>query len=68
MSSFQEANIDGTQFQGTDLSMLDHYSLESCYFNTPTNYDQTTRFPEGFDPASQRWKRGMSKDSTAQSP
>jgi uncharacterized protein YjbI with pentapeptide repeats len=54
-SSFQLVNIDGAQFQGADLSMLDGHSLESCYFKTPPKYDERTRFPAGFDPAGQFW-------------
>ncbi len=60
--SFGGVHIDGVQFQGADLSMIDRSSLESCYFETPPNYDEKTRFPDGFDPVGQQWARVMSKD------
>ena len=63
--SFGGVHIDGVQFQGADLSMIDRSSLESCYFKTPPNYDEKTRFPPGFDPVRQHWTRVMSKDQTA---
>jgi uncharacterized protein YjbI with pentapeptide repeats len=56
-TAFQAANIDGAQFDGADLSMLDRQSLESCYFDTPPTYDDRTSFPSGFDPVARMWTR-----------
>lgn len=55
--SFQLSNISGARFEGADLSALDSDSLAGCYFQTPPSYDSGTRFPVGFDPAAQHWRR-----------
>ncbi|MBA4107446.1 MAG: hypothetical protein C0485_17050 [Pirellula sp.] len=56
-TSFQAVKVDGANFQGADLSRLDHGSLESCYFQEPPTYDERTRFPVDFDPVEAGWKR-----------
>jgi len=55
--SFQLANISGAHFEGADLSALDSNSLASCYFKDPPTYDGRTKFPAGFAPAAQLWRR-----------
>jgi uncharacterized protein YjbI with pentapeptide repeats len=57
VGSFQLANISGARFEGADLSAIDSNSLESCYFKDPPTYDGQTRFPPGFDPAANLWRR-----------
>lgn len=56
-AAFQMVNIDGTQFEGADLSALDSSSLASCHFKNPPTYDSRTKFPIGFSPVEQLWKR-----------
>lgn len=55
--SFQSVNISGTKFEGADLSALDSEALVSCYFKDPPTYDKQTRFPKGFDPVAQMWRK-----------
>ncbi len=55
--SFGSVNISGAHFEGADLSALDSESLASCYFKEPPTYDKRTRFPSGFDPQAQDWRR-----------
>jgi uncharacterized protein YjbI with pentapeptide repeats len=57
VGSFQLVNISGARFEGADLSALDSDSLEDCYFKEPPTYDGKTRFPAGFDPAANLWRR-----------
>lgn len=57
-AAFQAVNIDGAQFPGADLSTIDPLALASCVFKTPPTYDDKTRFPVGFDPAKQGWRKG----------
>ncbi len=54
-AGFQSVDINGAQFQGADLSSVDRYALESCYFQTPPTYDKHTRFPPEFDPVARSW-------------
>ena len=54
-SAFQCMDIDGTRFEGADLSTIDRSSLESCFFDTPPSCDEETKFPRGFDPRRQGW-------------
>ena len=56
-AAFQMVNIDSVQFQGADLSAIDYRALESCFFDTPPSYNNSTQFPSGFDPAAQLWIR-----------
>ena len=62
--AFHAVNIDGAQFQGADLTALKRGDLESCYFQTPPTYDAQTRFPEGFDPLLNSWKRSPGGNSS----
>jgi uncharacterized protein YjbI with pentapeptide repeats len=55
--SFQGANIDAAQFQDADLSGIESVNLESCYFDTPPIYNASTKFPNGFDPVANGWKK-----------
>jgi uncharacterized protein YjbI with pentapeptide repeats len=55
--SFQGANIDAAQFQDADLSAVESVNLASCYFDAPPTYDANTKFPEGFDPIANGWKK-----------
>ena len=55
--SFQGANISGAHVEGADLSALDGNSLASCYFKDPPTYDGQTKFPAGFAPPAQLWRR-----------
>jgi uncharacterized protein YjbI with pentapeptide repeats len=55
--SFQGANIDGVQFQSADLSALRSEDLASCYYDAPPTYDANTKFPNGFDPVANGWKK-----------
>jgi uncharacterized protein YjbI with pentapeptide repeats len=55
--SFQGANIDAAQFQDADLSGIESVNLESCYFDTPPVYNANTKFPDGFDPIVNGWKK-----------
>lgn len=57
VGSFQLVNISGAHFEGADLSALDSDSLASCYFKDAPVYDDQTKFPAGFDPESQLWRR-----------
>lgn len=60
-ASFQSVNISGASFQGADLSALESYSLEACYFAEPPLYDGRTKFPDGFDPVARLWSRALAK-------
>lgn len=55
--SFQLVNLSGARFEGADLSALESESLTSCYFKDPPTYNGQTKFPAGFDPQAQLWKR-----------
>jgi uncharacterized protein YjbI with pentapeptide repeats len=55
--SFQLANLSGTNFAGADLSALNGDDLASCYFRDAPQYDGSTKFPAGFDPVAQAWRR-----------
>lgn len=57
IGSFQGVNISGARFEGADLSALESDSLESCCFKEPPTYNRQTRFPLGFDPATNLWRR-----------
>jgi uncharacterized protein YjbI with pentapeptide repeats len=57
VGSFQSVNISGAHFEGADLSALDSYSLESCYFKEAPTYDGQTQFPDAFDPETQLWRQ-----------
>jgi uncharacterized protein YjbI with pentapeptide repeats len=60
-ASFQLVNIDAADFAGADVSALAAEALKSCYFNQPPTYDGHTRFPRGFDPEDQGWKRAAER-------
>jgi hypothetical protein len=32
-------------------------SVPSCYFDTPPTYNANTKFPNGFDPVGNGWKK-----------
>ncbi|MBT3375571.1 MAG: pentapeptide repeat-containing protein [Lentisphaerae bacterium] len=53
--AFQGMDIDGSWFEGADLSKITRRTLESCFFGTPPSYDEETRFPQGFNPRRQGW-------------
>jgi uncharacterized protein YjbI with pentapeptide repeats len=57
VGSFQLVNISRARFEGADLSALMRDSLESCYFKEPPTYNRQTRFPLGFDPATNSWRQ-----------
>jgi len=57
--SFESANVSGAHFEGADLSALDGHALASCYFSEAPTYDAETKFPAGFDPVVQRWRRSQ---------
>ncbi|HEX6963856.1 MAG TPA: pentapeptide repeat-containing protein [Lacipirellula sp.] len=56
-ASFQGMDIDGAQFEGADLSAIETQNLASCHFATSPTYDDATKFPAGFDPKLEGWKR-----------
>lgn len=56
-ASFQAMDIDGAQFEGADLSAIEPQNLASCHFETPPTYDDATKFPAGFDPKLEGWRR-----------
>jgi hypothetical protein len=55
--SFQDVDIDAANFRAADLSALASESLKSCFFQTPPLYDAKTKFPFGFNPIDQGWKK-----------
>jgi uncharacterized protein YjbI with pentapeptide repeats len=55
--SLQVANLSGVNFAEADLSALTADDLASCYFRDPPRYDDSTKFPTGFDPVGQGWRR-----------
>lgn len=57
VGSFQAANISGAKLQGADISAINCDDLVSCYFNRAPTYNAETKFPAGFDPMEQLWRR-----------
>lgn len=55
--NFQSANLSGARLQGADLSAIKADNLASSYFTVPPRYDAATKFPVGFDPVEQLWRR-----------
>jgi uncharacterized protein YjbI with pentapeptide repeats len=55
--SFQAANLSGVNFAGADLSALSADDLASCYFRDAPRCNGSTKFPAGFDPIAQGWRR-----------
>jgi uncharacterized protein YjbI with pentapeptide repeats len=58
---FGGANLSGARLEGADLSAITADNLASCYFKVPPSYDSRTRFPQGFDPVKNSWRRVESK-------
>jgi uncharacterized protein YjbI with pentapeptide repeats len=59
LAAFQVASLNNTRFAAADLSSLAQQSLRSCVFkpDTPPTYDDRTKFPAGFNPAKQGWRK-----------
>lgn len=57
VGSFQQVNISGAHFEGADLLALRSADLQSCYFKDAPTYDGQTKFPAGFDPTANLWRR-----------
>jgi uncharacterized protein YjbI with pentapeptide repeats len=55
--NFQSVNISGAKFEGADLSEIDRDNLVSCYFQNPPTFNARTKFPSGFDPEENLWRR-----------
>ena len=58
-TAFQGVTLNNTEFVECDLSSINADALASCKFDkaTPPRYDANTKFPEGFVPQEQGWKR-----------
>lgn len=57
VGSFQRVNLSGATLQGADLSGIESTDLETCYFKQPPTYNAETKFPAGFDPVQQQWRK-----------
>jgi hypothetical protein len=54
---FRGSNFSGARLESADLSAITADNLASCYFKVPPTYDSRTRFPQGFDPVKNSWRR-----------
>ena len=57
VGSFQRVNLNGAKLSGADLSGIASSDLETCYFKQPPTYNAQTKFPAGFNPAQQQWRK-----------
>ncbi len=57
VGNFQRVNLNGAKLNGADLSGIAGSDLETCYFKDPPTYNAQTKFPTGFDPAQQQWRK-----------
>lgn len=57
VGSFQLVNLNGAKLSGADLSGIASSDLETCYFKQPPTYNAQTKFPAGFDPVQQQWRK-----------
>lgn len=57
VGSFQRVNLSGAILSGADLSGIASTDLETCYFKQPPTYNAQTKFPAGFDPVQQQWRK-----------
>lgn len=57
VGNFQRVNLNGAILSGADLSGIASTDLETCYFKEPPTYNAETKFPAGFDPVQQQWRK-----------
>ncbi len=57
VGSFQRVNLNGAKLNGADLTGIASTDLETCYFKQPPTYNAQTKFPAGFDPVQQQWRK-----------
>ena len=55
--NFQNVNLSGARLESANLTAIDGSNLASCHFKVPPTFDARTKFPIGFDPVEQLWRR-----------